>query len=367
MMETAKNSQALEAIVKRRTLNFNTGILPQVLRNRIYFGPFGNNKTICMTNEIESILIDCEGGNVEMVTFYSGYSYADFVGICKPVPFVRDDGRKDFIYEYIPGPFMRVLANALKSAMLDEKAKPYFLFIEEINRVDVRAVFGEAIQLLARYNDNTSRYPIHLSKEAQRYLARELGGDEEEYQEIRLPDNMFIWATINSMTEGVFPMDRAFIHHWDFEYFRYDRRSRSERKRFRVGTYIVTWYELRWKINKELSNLGIDENNFIENSFIPERILNNIVEDETLGYADDMQEGVQDFVKFFQDKVLMYLFYYAAKQYRAQLFSGCSNSESYEEVIKGFSGDGVGIFSKSFRKFFPRPSWLTVKDDEDEE
>lgn len=115
----------------------------------------------------------------------------------------------DIAYEYVPGPFMRVYVNALKSAR-SENPKPYLLIIEEINRANVAAVFGDIFQLLDRGDDEVSEYPIQASEDIKKYLAKELDCDPSEVDKIRIPDNMFIWATMNSADQGVFPMDTAF-------------------------------------------------------------------------------------------------------------------------------------------------------------
>ena len=81
-------------------------------------------------------------------------------------------------YEYVPGPFMRVLVDALRSA-LDSKPKPYILLIEEINRAKVAAVFGDVFQLLDRDDDGVSEYEIQASEDIRKYLAKLLRKQSE--------------------------------------------------------------------------------------------------------------------------------------------------------------------------------------------
>lgn len=120
-----------------------------------------------------------------------------------------DEKNGDIAYEYVPGPFMRVYVNALKNAR-SGNPRPFLLIIEEINRANVAAVFGDIFQLLDRNDEKISEYPIQASEDIKKYLAKELGGEPEDYTRIRIPDNMFIWATMNSADQGVFPMDTAF-------------------------------------------------------------------------------------------------------------------------------------------------------------
>ena len=92
------------------------------------------------------------GGEYERVTFHPDYSYASFVGTYKPVPCVDSDGKDAITYKYVPGPFMRTYIKALKNMKTDNPL-PYLLIIEEINRANVAAVFGEVFQLLDRDED----------------------------------------------------------------------------------------------------------------------------------------------------------------------------------------------------------------------
>ena len=120
-------------------------------------------------------------------------------------------------YDFVPGPFMRVYVEAIKSGRTDAP-QPHLLLIEEINRAKVAAVFGDVFQLLDRDDDGVSEYEIQASEDIRRYLAKELGGVPDNYKKIRIPNNMFIWATMNSADQGVFPMDTAFKRRWNFEY-----------------------------------------------------------------------------------------------------------------------------------------------------
>lgn len=129
--------------------------------------------------------------------------------------------KEEISYEYVPGPFMRVLAKALKNAMTGNP-KPHLLIIEEINRANVAAVFGDVFQLLDRASNNVSEYEIATTNEMRTYLAKELGVEKSAVETIRIPDNMFLWATMNSADQGVYPMDTAFKRRWDFTYLGID-------------------------------------------------------------------------------------------------------------------------------------------------
>ena len=100
---------------------------------------------------------------------------------------------------------MRILKKAMENPN-----EPYLLIIEEINRANVAAVFGDVFQLLDRNEINESEYDIETSQDMRRYLNKD---------KIKFPSNLFIWATMNSADQGVFPIDTAFKRRWDFKYF----------------------------------------------------------------------------------------------------------------------------------------------------
>lgn len=178
--------------------------------NRIVFGAPGTGKSFKLNDEQKDLV--SEGGEYERVTFHPDYSYANFVGTYKPVP-----TKNGISYEYVPGPFMRIYVKAIENgqSVNKEDVKPFLLLIEEINRANVAAVFGEVFQLLDRDDRNASQYPVKPSEDIKAYLAKELGGRPEQYDEIKIPDNMYIWSTMNSADQGVFPMDTAFKRRWN--------------------------------------------------------------------------------------------------------------------------------------------------------
>lgn len=246
----------------------------------------------------------------------------------------------DIAYEYVPGPFMRVYVNALKSART-ANPKPFLLIIEEINRANVAAVFGDVFQLLDRGDDEVSEYPIQASEDIKAYLAKELGGSPENYAKIRIPDNMFIWATMNSADQGVFPMDTAFKRRWDFTYLGIDDSDEKIR-----GKYVyladdksqkVEWNKLRKAINHFLAKEKINEDKQLGPYFISRSIV----------VPTDGDEIDRDhFIRVFKNKVIMYLFEDAAKQKRAKLFEGCfQDSTRYSEICREFDAKGIGIFN----------------------
>ena len=237
---------------------------------------------------------------------------------------------------------MRILVKALRSARLGEK-KPYLLIVEEINRANVAAVFGDVFQLLDRNEKNVSEYTIQASEDMKKYLAKTevLGGIPEQYSKLGIPDNMFIWATMNSADQGVFPMDTAFKRRWDFTYIGIDDNDKDlDGKTVVLGTKVsqkVEWNKLRKAINNYLAKQKVNE----DKQLGPYFIARDIVIPE-IGTEIDKDR----FSKVFKSKVIMYLFEDAAKQKRASLFEGCFEGNSrYSEICKQFDEKGIGIFN----------------------
>lgn len=267
----------------------------------------------------------------ERVTFHPDYSYAQFVGTYKPVKSQRDE---DLIaYEYIPGPFIRVLVNAIKNPK-----KHFLLLIEEINRANVAAVFGDVFQLLDRNDEGSSLYPIEASEDLQKYFAS-VGIDTTT---VSIPSNMYIWATMNSADQGVFPMDTAFKRRWEFEYIGInDKEEDMKNSTVVLGEgeheHKIKWNDLRHAINDYLAELGINEDKQLGPYFIGRKI---VVPENGTEIDPKVFNGV------FKNKVLMYLFDDAARQKRASVFAGIGgNNNRYSTICEEFDSKGMFIFN----------------------
>ncbi len=326
-------------------IRFSTGYQSEFPRNRILFGAPGTGKSFTLNHEKDLLLAD--GGEYERVTFHPDYSYANFVGTYKPVPCKDSDGKDAITYSYVPGPFMRTYVKALQNSRTDAP-KPFLLVIEEINRANVAAVFGDVFQLLDRGDDEVSEYPIQASEDIKKYLAGELGGNPDDYSEIRIPDNMFIWATMNSADQGVFPMDTAFKRRWDFTYLGIDDSEAGivgKKVILGQGEYrrVVEWNALRKAINNELLTYKVNEDKLMGPYFISKK---NLPEGEMIDPAV--------FTRIFKNKVIMYLFDDAAKQKRITLFGGCDEKakNQYSKICREFDTKGVYIFCEGISSQF---------------
>lgn len=261
---------------------------------------------------------------IERVTFHPNYSYSQFVGTYKPVQDSIDE--KQISYQYVPGPFMRIYASAKQNPMQN-----FLLIIEEINRANVAAVFGDVFQLLDRKSNGESEYPVAASEDIKKYLEKK--GIYED--ELSIPSNMYIWATMNSADQGVFPMDTAFKRRWEFEYIGIDD-NEEQVASFEIPiseTKKVNWNELRKAINNQLITLGVNEDKLLGPFFLNKNTLENALSD------------IPHFIKLFKSKVLMYLFEDAAKMKVKTLFK--ADKYIYSEICKEFDKNGLNVFSDS--------------------
>ena len=228
-------------------------------------------------------------------------------------------------YQYVPGPFMRIYATAKQNP-----SQNFLLIIEEINRANVAAVFGDIFQLLDRKANGESEYPVAASEDIKKYLAK--NGIYED--ELSIPSNMYIWATMNSADQGVFPMDTAFKRRWEFEYIGIDDNEKNVQD-YEIpinSNKKVNWNELRKVINDKLIELSVNEDKLLGPFFLSKNILGNALND------------TESFIKLFKSKVIMYLFEDAAKLKAKQLFKIDSNKYIFSEICKQFDEKGLDIF-----------------------
>ena len=315
--DESENQESEEAYMP---LVFNTELETKYERNRIVFGAPGTGKSYELKEDCEDLLKNTNG-SYERVTFHPDYSYSQFVGTYKPVMGTDEKIR----YDFVPGPFMRVYVEALKSGRT-ENPQPHLLLIEEINRAKVAAVFGDVFQLLDRKN-GVSEYPIQTPEDMRQYLADKLGGNPDNYETIRIPNNMYIWATMNSADQGVFPMDTAFKRRWDFTYL--DINNNEEKiddRTITINGDQCKWNDVRKSINDYLSDMNINEDKLMGPFFINPKDIN-----------DD------NFDEVFKNKVLMYLFEDAGKQRRSKLFK--NNMNIYSEICKEYDKNKFEIFA----------------------
>ena len=221
---------------------------------QIFYGAPGTGKSHAI-NELTA------GKDVIRTTFHPDTDYSTFVGAYKPtsksvpvmtvigtnaVP-VKDKNGKEMmedkiVYEYVSQAFLQAYVAAWrKYCDVQEGEEPMdeFLVIEEINRGNCAQIFGDLFQLLDRGDEGFSEYPIKADSDMKKLLEKEFEGLEIKNKEginalfkggkdivaevlagdvLLLPNNLYIWATMNTSDQSLFPIDSAFKRRWDWNY-----------------------------------------------------------------------------------------------------------------------------------------------------
>lgn len=296
-------------------------------RNLIISGAPGTGKSYNLEEDRKKYFED----RYERVTFYSNYTYNQFVGTYKPKP-KFDEEKKEYIsYEFTPGPFLRILVKSIN----DKQNKPHLLIIEEINRANAASVFGDIFQLLDRRPDGRSQYGISISEDMKKYLDDNLD-DKLFNDELYIPSNLYIWCTMNSADQGVYPMDTAFKRRFEFEFIGIN----EEQNIIQDINIKVLWQEdeLKW------NDLRVAINNKLGES-------RQVKEDKLIGpffISKSVLEGDSEkFNKSFKNKLLMYLYEDICKYDKLIIFDKdyCTFSELIEAYESGHKVLNINIES----------------------
>lgn len=326
--------------------------------NWIFFGAPGTGKSYELNKLADAYFDDAHRSRV---TFYPDYTYSQFVGCFKPVTRYRDDAdasanfAESYIsYEFVPGPFLETYVKAVQNPK-----ENFLLIVEEINRANPAAIFGDVFQLLDRDENGRSVYETSVPREMRDYLGvflpeyatnahiadpLELMSEQErlknEANRLSLPANMYIWATMNSADQGVYPMDTAFKRRWNFRYMDIDEGETADidgtplsKIEVTCGGRVVLWNNLRRAINEFMAGdqLKINEDKLLGPFFINPQVLVHTPE---------------CFSNVFKDKVLLYLYEDAGKTKHSKMFR--KELSTYSKVCEAFDEIGEGIFANGF-------------------
>ena len=324
---------------------------------QIYYGAPGTGKS----KTIKDLTF---GESVIRTTFHPDSDYASFVGTYKPITEevdLRDCYGKKVIdeetnevvkeeriaYKFIPQAFLEAYVKAWKKlgskksgksdksynrihpALLDtpeiftknKASKKQFLIIEEINRGNCAQIFGDLFQLLDRNEYGFSDYPIVADKDMQKYLEKEFAGweitNKDEInrlygeanmvnlimkgERLVLPSNLYIWATMNTSDQSLFPIDSAFKRRWDWKYVSISE-GRDKATNAPLNWYINTgdkqydWWSFISKVNELIGSLTNSE-------------------DKKLGYFFCKAKDGEIDADLFVSKVIFYLWNDVFKDY----------------------------------------------------
>ncbi len=259
---------------------------------------------------------------IERVVFHPDYTYSDFVG--QILPRVVDDKLR---YVFTPGPFTKMLKKAWENP-----GYHYYLIIEEINRGNAPAIFGEIFQLLDRKDAET--YPEDVVGESiygiSNYdVANEVYGNSG--YEVRIPSNMSVLATMNTADQNVFTLDTAFQRRWKMEHI-------PNKFVFEEGKHAMDMIQgstVNWGTFATVVNdVIIDINQDISSS-----------EDKRLGAY--FVKGNELSQKAFAEKVLKYLWDDAFKMDKEAVFD--SKFKSLESVIETYEATGEDCLAAVLR------------------
>ena len=282
--------------------------------NVIFYGAPGTGKSYKVRELIK-------GNRYVRTVFHPDLQNSDFFGCLKP----RMNGT-DVEYRFIPGPFMKAFALAIK-----EPDKPVYLVIEELNRAPAAAVFGDLFLLLDRGPDGLGEYDVDFpTEESGRWLCEQ---EPVGQKKLQLPSNLFICATMNSADQGVYPIDTAFRRRWRHEYLPINYEDGTKGKVAYTAADLGPKTEMNWQEFVKVLNEFLLESNELE-----------IAEDRLLG---------QWFVKNYEldgksipEKVLVYLWDDLLRhEDRKLIFS--NKIRTYGTLAKRIDENKV-IFSKMF-------------------
>ena len=300
---------------------------------QIFYGAPGTGKSHNIKDNVDVKAAD-EKNLVFRTTFHPDSDYSTFVGAYKPTTtkravrnvagdIVRDTNKEEvyedcITYSFIPQAFLQAYVAAWNNP--DDKV---FLVIEEINRGNCVQIFGDLFQLLDRDDEGVSEYPIMADKDIATYLN---GNDDEgrsvltnkdgiKDDKLRLPKNLYIWATMNTSDQSLFPIDSAFKRRWDWVYMPIADAKKN---------YVI-----------EIDNDQYDWWSFLE-------AINDIIEstthseDKKLGYFFAKAKDGRITVETFVSKVIFYLWNDVFK-----------DNETNHKAFKDNDGELL-----PFRKFF---------------
>ena len=339
--------------------------LPSLINDKplqqIYFGAPGTGKSHEIKDQIKK-------HKSFRITFHPDTDYSSFVGAYKPtsieVPMLTPLGDKaipmkdvegneltenKIIYTYVKQAFLNAYIQAWKERE-KEIPQPVFLVIEEINRGNCAQIFGDIFQLLDRNDAGFSDYAIvpdtDLSRHVKKDLEKLVIADREKingiYEEceadmvdkvlkgevLLLPNNLYIWATMNTSDQSLFPIDSAFKRRWDWKYIKIANAQKNWQ--IKIGTKTYDWWQFVQAINYFVFDATQSE-------------------DKNLGYffakAKDSIINAETFVS----KVIFYLYTDVFKDYgfSGDIFKGANDDEMTFQSF--YNADGSASESQIIR------------------
>jgi hypothetical protein len=317
---------------------------------QIYYGAPGTGKSYEINRQTK-------GHSVIRTTFHPDSDYSTFVGAYKPIM-----EEEKIVYKFVKQAFLKAYLSAWKKYAegdnsLHSSIKPQFLVIEEINRGNCAQIFGDIFQLLDRGDNNFSCYPIEVDTDIQQAIeeafAKEgkyklpdkfnIDGVIENYKSnydltltedikqghvMLLPPNLYIWATMNTSDQSLFPMDSAFKRRWNWEFVPINYVDASQfTVVFSKGKVTMKWSDIIEFINYNIMTLMHNADKQIGNRFI------SLPEGQTEISSD-----------LFFNKVMFYLWSEIYKDYyedEESIFRYEGDNISFEDIASAENRDEI--------------------------
>lgn len=349
--------------VASKELEVNDHANHHLALQQIYYGAPGTGKSY----EINEIT---RSYSAIRTTFHPDSDYSTFVGAYKPVMsqvdlrdvsghVVIEDGKKlkeeRITYKYVKQAFLKAyLAAWQKFAIGGETTDVQFLIIEEINRGNCAQIFGDLFQLLDRADNGFSTYPIESDTDLQTEISKAFSEDGEfslgegfnidgvvsgyagiteavkEGRVLLLPNNLYIWATMNTSDQSLFPIDSAFKRRWDWKYVKITDAKKDWK--IKCGSEECDWWTFVTEINKKIAK---------ETSSDDKKLGYFFCKPDTLGFIISEDK--------FIGKVLFYLWNDVFKDGDTSLFKVGEDTE--EATFEAFYKDDNTVNIEAIRKF----------------
>lgn len=227
--------------------------------------------------------------------------------------YLASSNKSNIIYSFVPQTFLNAYIRAYQTQ------DNVYLVIEEINRGNCAQIFGDLFQLLDRNAEGKSDYTIKADTDLRAYLENILGSDNEGIKdgELCLPSNLYIFATMNTSDQSLFPIDSAFKRRWDWEYepIKYKNQDWS----IIVGSKQYSWVSFQKIVNERIFDSIHSEDKMLGDYFVNPH--NGIITEQIL-----------------LNKVLFYLWNDVCKEGEGEIFKTSETEEVSFSDLYGQEG-----------------------------
>ena len=265
----------------------------------------------------KDILAACEMSDNYTVEFDKGIAVGEEL--------LKKSKESRIIYKFIPQAFLNAYMRAYSTT------DKVYLVIEEINRGNCAQIFGDLFQLLDRDENGVSEYCIKADADLRAYLEEELGADSDAIKdgELCLPSNLYIYATMNTSDQSLFPIDSAFKRRWDWEY---------EPIKYKNTNWIIdingnkySWVSFQREINKRIYDATSSEDKMLGDYFV------------------NPSDGIVT-EKILLNKILFYLWNDVCKDGEGDIFKTADNEEITFSDLHGDGGTDKLIAMMTYLK-----------------